>query len=95
MPTKKPDQPTEREGDERLVVNGRVQFEELNALPSDLQVVALVFNTKGRQLGEGKVDAEGKFSVAVKEKAPFDGEIVIGPAGDLKMASGSTLYKQA
>ena len=77
-------------------IQGQVSFEELGAVPSDLKVMAHVFDSQGKLLGESPLDSEGKFSLGVKgTNKPFDGEVVLGPADSPSNVSGSALYRQS
>ncbi len=99
MPTKRGTSKPEGRGENdnaRLRIQGHVQLEELEGLPSDLKVTAFVNDSQGRQLGQALVDANGNFEIPItRAKEPFDGELVIGPSGDPKTVRGSALYHQS
>jgi hypothetical protein len=79
-------------GDGDFRIEGRVQLEAVDTLPSDMKLLAYAFDSGGQLLGTGDVDPKGSFSVLVKLTRPADVELVIGPADDPQAVRKSSAY---
>jgi len=77
-------------GDFRLV--GQVNIEEKESMPSDLKLVAYVFDSRGQILGSGDVGPDGKLNVSVNLSRPTNVEVVIGPDNDPQMVRKSPAF---
>jgi hypothetical protein len=75
-------------------INGCVQLEAMERLPSDMKLNAYAFDSDGQLLGASELDPKGIFSVPVKLAQPANVEIVIGPADDPQTVRKSSAYSQ-
>lgn len=79
-----------------FVIEGRIQLEELERLPQDVQLAAYAFSSAGKLLGQGAVGKKGEirieFSIPGIDEAE-DVELVVAPAGDPKSIRKSSGYR--
>ncbi len=63
-----------------LVVEGRVALQEFKPDEGELPLRAFAFDSAGRLVGSGDVDAKGSYRFPVSLKKPADVEVIVGPA---------------
>ena len=63
-----------------LVVEGRVALQEFKPDEGELPLRAFAFDSTGRLIGSGDVDAKGAYQFPVSLKKPGDVEVIVGPA---------------
>lgn len=67
---------------EGAIVEGHVELKEFDAEAGYLPLRAFAFDTAGRLLGSGDVDAKGGYRFPVSLKQPADVDVFVGPAVD-------------
>ncbi|MEA3336762.1 MAG: hypothetical protein U9R25_12680 [Chloroflexota bacterium] len=75
-------------------IEGRVQLESMDAIPSDVKLMAYAFDKRGKLIGQAPVDPEGTFSVLLRIKSRAPVEMYIAPEADPQAIRKSPAYRQ-
>lgn len=75
-------------------IEGQLQLEGEQSIPSDLPLIAYAFAMNGELLGSAAVEAKGMFTIPVKLEQPADVELLIGPDVDLNQLRQSSAHSQ-
>lgn len=78
----------------RFHLTGRIQREQPECQPGDIQLAAYVVDRVGNPLGTALLDQKGNYDVAVALNKPAAVDLLIGPADQLEAIRQSSAYRQ-
>ena len=76
-------------------IEGRIQREQPESQPGELQLAAYVFDKVRALLGSADLDDKGNYCVAVRLAQPADVELIVGPADMPQQIRLSSAYRKS
>ncbi len=78
----------------RFLITGRIQREQQECQPGELNLAAYIFDKAGSLLGSADLDEKGNYNVAVRLTKPADVELIVGPADMPQQIRSSSAFRK-
>ena len=75
-------------------IEGNILLQDCDGKQEDLGIKVVAVDRLGELLGEGDLDSEGGFSLAVRLSQPADVQLLVGPGPDAASVRQSSAYMQ-